>query len=160
VKRVCVVAFFVTSCMAHFYEGPVNPHAVVQVNVVAGACTTPAKLFDCKDQSSVGVYLVDYFKQNGVAAGKGATVARATYRIFEDRNVVAVEVVLEVAGGLVWRADAKGDTLLRALIRLETLLASEVEFKARILTSADLRKAMEAVGRKEVSATSTGFVYR
>lgn len=151
-------------CMTRFFPGAARdlPLTGKEVSVRVSACQTPASLFDCKHAPAVGVYLADYLKLNGLrpAAAAGADALTATADVAEDRGVVQITLRLASKAGSIWRAEAQGDTMLRALVRLEELLEEAVGFKERLVTHADIPKRLRLLGRSELSAEKTGFTYR
>lgn len=161
-RSLALLAIALAGCMTRFFFGPAAtavPERRVSVRI--DGCKTPPDLFDCASAPAVAVYLQDYFKLNGLAPpdkpGAG-TVAAA--RIVERTGVVAVEVTLLAPSGMVWRAEAEGDTLLRALLRLEALLADRASLKKRLLTHPRLDDRVKELGRSEVSAERNRFTYR
>ena len=157
-----VLATLSAGCMTRFLTGPAR-HAVTagQVAVRDGGCTIAAALFDCRSAPAVATYLGDYFKLNGLSpSGAPRDQTTATFRIFEDRRVVVIQVTLTTISGLIWQAEAQGDTLLRALVRLEGLLAGHASFRARLITHDDVMKVLKELGRQELSAEKTSFTYR
>ncbi len=159
---IAVTLLWTAGCMTHFVSGPArNEIAGRPVAVATPTCSTPAMLFDCRHVGAVRDYLADYLRLNRLPPARGEPASlQATVRIFEDKNVVAVELAVSGATGLAFRAQAQGDTLLRALVRLETLLADRADFAGRIVTREDVTKALSEVGRKELSAEKNTFTYR
>ena len=151
-----------TGCTTRFLTGPAR-HAVTagQVAIRDGGCTIAASLFDCRSAPAVAAYLGDYLKLNGLSPSPTPRdQATATVRIFEDKNLVVIQVTLTTVSGLVWQAEAQGDTLLRALVRLEGLLADHASFAGRLITHPDVMKMLGRLGRQELSAEKTTFTYR
>jgi hypothetical protein len=156
------LAIALAGCMTRFSFGPAAtavPERRVSVRI--DGCRTPPELFDCASAPAVGVYLQDYFKLNGIAPPeKPAAGTVAAARIFERTGVVAVAVTLSAPSGIVWSAEAEGDTLLRALVRLEALLADRASLRSRLLTHPKLDDRVKELGRSEVSAERNRFTYR
>ena len=156
-----LAALLLAGCMTRFITGPARDVKLGAITVTVDRCTTAAATFDCRSAPAVADYLRDYFKLNGVPAPTGAgPTATAKLRISEDNGAVAAEVEVATGTGLAWRAEAYGDTLLRALVRLEDSLAARAGMKTRFLTAPDVGEPLRQLGRKEVSAEKNSFTYK
>ena len=152
-----VLGFAFTGCMTQFQAGPAFKSAPKQAQVVITRCDTRADLFDCKTAPAVQLFVGDYLAFNGVAAGGKNELA---IHITEDRNVVALKLNLRTTAGLAWSAEAQGDTMMRALVRLEMVLAETASYGERYVTHEDLRSRMEKAKRKHLAADKNTFEYR
>jgi hypothetical protein len=156
-----IVAALSSGCMSKFFPGPVAGSPPKEITVEVARCETPAALFDCATMPAVALFLKDYFDLNGIKpAAKPDGSAKLRVDVREDTNVVAIRATLTTAQGVVWETEAQGDTMLRALVRLELVLEEQAAFRQRYLTHDDLRGRIQKVGRKHLSAAKNRFEYR
>lgn len=147
-------------CMSQFTAGPQAATRPAEVKVEAASCDTRADLFDCKTLPAVVLFVADYFKLNGLAPATKPDAATLKLRATEDHNVVALRATLTSAAGEIWSTEAQGDTMLRALVRLELILEAQAGFKERYLTSDDTNARVRKSGRTRLTAAKNEFEYK
>lgn len=144
-------------CMTQFQAGPAFKSAPTKAQVVVTKCDTRVELFDCKTTPAVQAFVTDYLSFNGIGAG---AEGKLSIHVTEDRNVVALKMTLQTSAGLVWSAEAQGDTMMRALVRLEMVLGENAGYGERYVTHDDLRSRLEKANRKHLAADKNTFEYR